>query len=162
MLVDFVVFAFGGGLFVVPSFAAVQAWSAPSERARIIAAGNVLQAAFMVVGSLFVALLQAAGLPSAGSSSACGRKLRRGLVRADEMGQGRRARFRRAVVPRAVPHRGPRTRKPAACRHAHADRAQSCQPDRRPAAARRAADRRELRGRYRHRQGLVGQAVPEA
>ncbi|MET4830013.1 acyl-[acyl-carrier-protein]-phospholipid O-acyltransferase/long-chain-fatty-acid--[acyl-carrier-protein] ligase [Bradyrhizobium ottawaense] len=62
MLVDFVAFAFGGGLFVVPSFAAVQAWSAPSERARIIAAGNVLQAAFMVVGSLFVALLQAAGL----------------------------------------------------------------------------------------------------
>ena len=62
MLVDFVAFAFGGGLFVVPSFAAVQAWSAPNERARIIAAGNVLQAAFMVVGSLFVALLQAAGL----------------------------------------------------------------------------------------------------
>jgi len=62
MLADFVAFAFGGGLFVVPSFAAVQAWSVPSERARIIAAGNVLQAAFMVVGSLFVALLQAAGL----------------------------------------------------------------------------------------------------
>ena len=62
MLADFFVFAFGGGLFVVPSFAAVQAWSAPSERARVIAAGNVLQAAFMVVGSLFVAVLQAAGL----------------------------------------------------------------------------------------------------
>ena len=62
MLVDFFVFAFGGGLFVVPSFAAVQAWSAPSERARVIAAGNVLQAAFMVVGSLGVALLQAVGL----------------------------------------------------------------------------------------------------
>jgi acyl-[acyl-carrier-protein]-phospholipid O-acyltransferase / long-chain-fatty-acid--[acyl-carrier-protein] ligase len=62
MLADFFVFAFGGGLFVVPSFAAVQVWSAPSERARVIAAGNVLQAAFMVVGSLFVALLQAAGL----------------------------------------------------------------------------------------------------
>ena len=58
-------FAFGGGLFVVPSFAAVQAWSAPSERARVIAAGNVLQAAFMVVGSLFVAVLQALGLPIA-------------------------------------------------------------------------------------------------
>src|SRR6202044_3617448 len=28
MLADFAVFAFGGGLFVVPSFAAVQAWSA--------------------------------------------------------------------------------------------------------------------------------------
>ena len=65
MLVDFAVFAFGGGLFVVPSFAAVQAWSVPTERARVIAAGNVLQAAFMVVGSLFVALLQARGLPIA-------------------------------------------------------------------------------------------------
>ena len=62
MLTDFFVFAFGGGLFVVPSFAAVQAWSAPSERARVIAAGNVLSAAFMVVASLAVALLQAAGL----------------------------------------------------------------------------------------------------
>jgi len=62
MLADFALFAFGGGLFVVPSFAAVQAWSAPSERARVIAAGNVLQAAFMVVGSLIVAGLQAAGL----------------------------------------------------------------------------------------------------
>ena len=34
MLADFAIFAFGGGLFVVPSFAAVQAWSAPSDRAR--------------------------------------------------------------------------------------------------------------------------------
>lgn len=65
MLADFFLFAFGGGLFVVPSFAAVQAWSAPSERARVIAAGNVLQAAFMVVGSLLVAGLQALGLPVA-------------------------------------------------------------------------------------------------
>jgi acyl-[acyl-carrier-protein]-phospholipid O-acyltransferase / long-chain-fatty-acid--[acyl-carrier-protein] ligase len=65
MLTDFAAFAFGGGLFVVPSFAAVQAWSKPSERARVIAGGNVLQAAFMVVGSLFVALLQAGGLPIA-------------------------------------------------------------------------------------------------
>ena len=62
LLADFAIFAFGGGLFFVPSFAAVQAWSAPSERARVIAAGNILQAGFMVVGSLFVALLQAAGL----------------------------------------------------------------------------------------------------
>jgi acyl-[acyl-carrier-protein]-phospholipid O-acyltransferase/long-chain-fatty-acid--[acyl-carrier-protein] ligase len=62
MLIDFAVFAIGGGLFVVPSFAAVQAWSAPTERARVIAAGNILQAAFMVVGSIFVALLQVGGL----------------------------------------------------------------------------------------------------
>ncbi|QPF85381.1 acyl-[ACP]--phospholipid O-acyltransferase [Bradyrhizobium genosp. L] len=62
MLFDFFLFAFGGGLFVVPAFAAVQAWTAPSERARIIAAGNILQAGFMVAGALFVAALQSAGL----------------------------------------------------------------------------------------------------
>jgi len=62
MIAGFAIFAFGGGLFVVPVFAAVQAWAAPSERARVIAAGNVLQAGFMVVGSLFVALLEAAGV----------------------------------------------------------------------------------------------------
>lgn len=65
MLVDFFLFAFGGGLFVVPAFAAVQAWTAPSERARIIAAGNILQAGFMVVGAVFVGVLQSIGLPIA-------------------------------------------------------------------------------------------------
>lgn len=65
MLADFFLFAFGGGLFVVPSFAAVQAWTAPSERARIIAAGNILQAGFMVAGAVFVGALQATGLPIA-------------------------------------------------------------------------------------------------
>jgi acyl-[acyl-carrier-protein]-phospholipid O-acyltransferase/long-chain-fatty-acid--[acyl-carrier-protein] ligase len=65
MLIDFFVVAFAGGLFVVPSFAAVQAWSKPEERARVIAAGNVLQAAFMVVGSIVVALIQVAGVPVA-------------------------------------------------------------------------------------------------
>ena len=71
MLLDFFLFAFGGGLFVVPSFAAVQAWSAPSERARVIAAGNVLQAAFMV-GRLAVRRAAAGRWPcrSPGSSSA--------------------------------------------------------------------------------------------
>jgi acyl-[acyl-carrier-protein]-phospholipid O-acyltransferase/long-chain-fatty-acid--[acyl-carrier-protein] ligase len=62
LLIDFALFAIGGGLFVVPSSAAVQAWSAPTERARVIASGNILQAAFMVAGSIFVALLQAGGL----------------------------------------------------------------------------------------------------
>src|SRR4029078_1486563 len=61
MLADFFLFACGGRLFAVSSFAAVQAWSAPSERARVIAAGNVLQAAFMVLGSLLGAGLEAPG-----------------------------------------------------------------------------------------------------
>ena len=62
LVADFAIFAFGGGLFVVPSFAAVQAWSLPAERARVIAAGNILQAGFMVAGSLIVALFQSAGI----------------------------------------------------------------------------------------------------
>ena len=65
LLLDFFIFAFAGGLFVVPSFAAVQSWSAPAERARVIAAGNVMQAAFMVGASLVVAVLQAAGVTPA-------------------------------------------------------------------------------------------------
>ena len=43
-------FAIAGGLFVVPTFAAVQAWAgADRPRLRVIAAVNVLNAAFMVV-----------------------------------------------------------------------------------------------------------------
>ena len=47
---------------IVPSFAAIQAWAAPERRARIVAAVNVLNAAFMVGGALVVALLQHAGV----------------------------------------------------------------------------------------------------
>ena len=54
--------AIGGGLFVVPSFAAVQAWSPEDHRARVIAGCNVLSAAFMTVASLILAALQYAGV----------------------------------------------------------------------------------------------------
>ena len=54
--------AIAGGVFIVPSFAAAQAWAPADKRARIIAAINVLSAAFMVAGAVVVALLQAAGL----------------------------------------------------------------------------------------------------
>ena len=162
MLADFFLFAVGGGLFVVPSFAAVQAWSAPSERARVIAAGNVLQAAFMVVGSLLVAGLQALGLPVAwiffglaiasfGSVWFVLNKWGREGVRD----------FWRAAVSCAVPRRGPRHGESAAGRHPHADRAEPCQPDRRPAAACHAADRRQLCRRHRDFQGVVGKTVSQ-
>jgi acyl-[acyl-carrier-protein]-phospholipid O-acyltransferase/long-chain-fatty-acid--[acyl-carrier-protein] ligase len=45
----------------VPTFAAVQAWAGADHRARVIAAVNVLNAAFMVVGALLIALLQKLG-----------------------------------------------------------------------------------------------------
>ncbi len=55
--------AIAGGLFVVPSFAAVQAWAGADRRARVIAAVNVLNAAFMVVGAIiFAGLQKGAGL----------------------------------------------------------------------------------------------------
>jgi acyl-[acyl-carrier-protein]-phospholipid O-acyltransferase/long-chain-fatty-acid--[acyl-carrier-protein] ligase len=60
-LVDLAGIAIGGGLFIVPAFAAVQAWAGVDRRARVVAAVNVLNAAFMVGGSLAVSLLQQFG-----------------------------------------------------------------------------------------------------
>ena len=63
--VDFLGLAAAGGLYIVPSFAAVQAWAEKAMRARIIGAVNVMTAAFMVAGTLSLAALQGAGLSSA-------------------------------------------------------------------------------------------------
>ena len=60
--IDLGLLAVAGGLMIVPSFAAIQAWAAPERRARVVAAVNVLNAAFMVGGALVVALLQKAGV----------------------------------------------------------------------------------------------------
>ncbi|HEY8032756.1 MAG TPA: acyl-[ACP]--phospholipid O-acyltransferase [Methylocella sp.] len=57
--------AIAGGLYIVPSFAAVQAWAGADRRARVVAAVNILNAAFMVAGGLAVAILQMAGLGTA-------------------------------------------------------------------------------------------------
>jgi acyl-[acyl-carrier-protein]-phospholipid O-acyltransferase / long-chain-fatty-acid--[acyl-carrier-protein] ligase len=62
ILIDLFGIAVGGGMFVVPSFAAVQAWAAPERRARVIAAVNVISAAFIVVSGVAVAGLQLIGL----------------------------------------------------------------------------------------------------
>jgi acyl-[acyl-carrier-protein]-phospholipid O-acyltransferase / long-chain-fatty-acid--[acyl-carrier-protein] ligase len=62
ILLDLAVLAIGGGLFIVPSFAAVQSWSPQARRARVIAGCNVLSAAFMTVASLALAALQYAGV----------------------------------------------------------------------------------------------------
>ena len=56
--IDLAGLAIAGGLFVVPTFSAVQAWAGSDRRARVIAAVNVLNAAFMVVSAVAVALLQ--------------------------------------------------------------------------------------------------------
>ncbi len=50
--------AAAGGLFSVPLFAAVQAVAAPERRARTIAAVNILNAVYIIAGTLLTALLQ--------------------------------------------------------------------------------------------------------
>ena len=54
--------ALAGGLYIVPSFTAVQGWAPVDRRARVVAAVNIMNAAYMVASALVVALLQAAGL----------------------------------------------------------------------------------------------------
>jgi acyl-[acyl-carrier-protein]-phospholipid O-acyltransferase/long-chain-fatty-acid--[acyl-carrier-protein] ligase len=62
LLGDLFLLAFCGGVFSVPLYAIIQERSAPAERARMIAANNVLNAAFMVVGSAVAAGLAAWGM----------------------------------------------------------------------------------------------------
>jgi acyl-[acyl-carrier-protein]-phospholipid O-acyltransferase / long-chain-fatty-acid--[acyl-carrier-protein] ligase len=59
--IDLAGLAVAGGLFVVPTFSAVQAWAGADRRARVVAAVNVLNAAFMVVGAIIQAVLQKLG-----------------------------------------------------------------------------------------------------
>jgi len=51
-----------GGFFIVPLYAMLQSRSAPAQRARIIAANNIVNALFMVVGALAAGSLLGAGL----------------------------------------------------------------------------------------------------
>src|SRR5215213_2653783 len=67
VMIDLAGLAISGGLYIVPTFAAVQAWAGADRRARVIAAVNVLNAAFMVGGTIMVAVLQLAlGLSAPG------------------------------------------------------------------------------------------------
>ena len=50
--------AAAGGFFVVPAFAAVQAWAGEDRRARVVAAVNIITSLFMVGGALVTAVLQ--------------------------------------------------------------------------------------------------------
>jgi 1-acyl-sn-glycerol-3-phosphate acyltransferase len=60
----FDLFALGlfGGFFIVPLYALIQLRSATAQRARIIAANNILNALFMVVGALAAAGMLGQGL----------------------------------------------------------------------------------------------------
>jgi acyl-[acyl-carrier-protein]-phospholipid O-acyltransferase/long-chain-fatty-acid--[acyl-carrier-protein] ligase len=60
--IDLVGMAVSGGLFIVPTFAAVQAWAGADYRARTVAAVNVLNAAFMTGATVAVAVMQKYGV----------------------------------------------------------------------------------------------------
>lgn len=62
MLGDLFAVSFCGGVFSVPLYAIVQERAVPGERARLIAAVNVMNAVFMVVGSVVVGGLAAWGV----------------------------------------------------------------------------------------------------
>ena len=62
VLADLVMIGVFGGFFIVPMYAMVQQRSNPAHRARIIAANNILNALFMVVGALAAGALLGAGL----------------------------------------------------------------------------------------------------
>src|SRR3954447_18327245 len=65
MAIDLAGLAIAGGLFIVPTFSAVQAWAGTDRRARVVAGGNVLNAAVMTFSALAGALLQKFGMTTA-------------------------------------------------------------------------------------------------
>ncbi len=62
ILFDLLMLSICGGFYIVPLYALVQNRSAPSHRSRIIAANNILNAAFMVAAAAMGAGLLAAGV----------------------------------------------------------------------------------------------------
>ena len=62
VLIDLLLLSMASGFFVVPLNTLIQARSEPSYRARIIAANNILNALFMVVGAIIAAVLIKLGL----------------------------------------------------------------------------------------------------
>jgi len=61
LMLDLAGLAAAGGLFIVPAFAAVQGWAKADHRARVVAAVNILNAAFMSSATLIVFAAQMAG-----------------------------------------------------------------------------------------------------
>ena len=61
VMIDLFLLALFGGLYSVPLYAMIQSRSAPSHRARIIAANNILNSLFMIVSSLMAIALFSLG-----------------------------------------------------------------------------------------------------
>lgn len=72
ILVDLMVIAFSGGMFIVPLYAILQMHSLPEERSRIIAANNIVNAIVTVVAVLAITGLLASGVEVPGLIGALG------------------------------------------------------------------------------------------
>ncbi len=163
LAVDLAGLAIAGGLFIVPVFSAVQAWAGADRRARVVAAVNVLNAAFMTASALIVALLQMAGMTTPQLFLAARHLQPRGRRCHRPHHAGERV-LRRALDPLscAVPHRGEGYRQSQQCRHKPHHRAQSRELPRCRALAVAAQPQAGVRHRRRHLENVVGAAVPEA
>ena len=84
MIVDLFLLAACGGVFSVPLYAIIQDAAAPSERSRMIAANNIMNALFMVAGAAAAAALAAVGLRAPGGTA---RRRRGQSVRVDAEGR---------------------------------------------------------------------------
>ena len=154
--------AIAGGLFIVPVFAAVQAWAGADRRARVVAAVNVHERR-LHGGEFGDRRAPADGRPDDVEPVHAARPVqssRRGGDRAHHAGQCAQ---RCAVdpLPRVLPDRGQRARQSQQRRLQRHHRAQPCELPRCRAGAVVAQPQADLRHRYRHRQTLVGEAVPE-
>ena len=72
ILGDLVGLAIGGGLFTVPLYAILQHESAPSHRARVIAANNIVNALAMTVAAVLAAVLLSRGMTMGELLGLCG------------------------------------------------------------------------------------------
>ncbi|NOZ43517.1 MAG: acyl-[ACP]--phospholipid O-acyltransferase [Alphaproteobacteria bacterium] len=61
ILVDMVMIAVGGGVYIVPLYAIVQDQSAPSQLSRMIASNNIINSLFMTISALGSAVLISRG-----------------------------------------------------------------------------------------------------
>jgi len=66
VLADLFLIAASGGLFTVPLYAIVQAKSEPHERARAVAANNIINSLYIVAASVVAVALVKAGVSATG------------------------------------------------------------------------------------------------
>ena len=61
IVIDLFFIAALGGLYIVPLYAIMQCFSSPAYRARVIAANNVINSAFMILSNIFITVMFKAG-----------------------------------------------------------------------------------------------------